>query len=73
MKHSLLLSILFLLAVVEVSAYKQVSIDITVNGKKRNMVVFTPTKLPAKSPLFIVTHGMNKALNTNTIRTRCRR
>ena len=61
MKHSLLLSILFLLAVVEVSAYKQVSIDITVNGKKRNMVVFTPNTFPAKSPLFIVTHGMNQS------------
>ena len=41
-------------------AYKKQSIDITVNGQKRNMVVFTPTTLPAKSPLFIVTHGMNQ-------------
>ena len=41
-------------------AYKKQSIDIKVNGKQRNMVVFTPDQLPAKSPLFIVTHGMNQ-------------
>ena len=44
----------------QVYAYKKQSIDIKVNGKQRNMVVFTPTTLPAKSPLFIVTHGMNQ-------------
>ena len=55
------LSILFALcAVLPASAYKKQSIDITVNGQKRNMVVFTPNTLPAKSPLFIVTHGMNQ-------------
>ena len=42
------------------SAYKQQSININVNGQQRNMVVFTPNELPAKSPLFIVTHGMNQ-------------
>ena len=52
--------ILTILSVLEVSAYKKESIDITVNGKKRNMVVFTPNSFPAKSPLFIVTHGMNQ-------------
>ena len=41
-------------------AYKKQSVNITVNGKQRNMVVFTPNTLPAKSPLFIVTHGMNQ-------------
>ena len=41
-------------------AYKKQSINITVNGKQRSMVVFTPNTLPAKSPLFIVTHGMNQ-------------
>ena len=41
-------------------AYKKQSVNITVNGKQRNMVVFTPNMLPAKSPLFIVTHGMNQ-------------
>ena len=51
---------LLLLFAMQVSAYKQQSIDITVNGQKRNMVVFTPDVLPAKSPLFIVTHGMNQ-------------
>ena len=44
----------------QVGAYKKQSIDITVNNKKRNMVVFTPNKFPDKSPLFIVTHGMNQ-------------
>ena len=64
MKRSLLFifhfSLLFLFAL-QASAYKKQSIDITVNGQKRNMVVFTPNSLPAKSPLFIVTHGMNQS------------
>ena len=60
MRHSLLLFVFFLSSALHVSAYKKQSIDITVNGKQRNMVVFTPNKLPAKSPLFIVTHGMNQ-------------
>ena len=41
-------------------AYKKQSVNIIVNGKQRNMVVFTPNTLPAKSPLFIVTHGMHQ-------------
>jgi poly(3-hydroxybutyrate) depolymerase len=60
MRRLLLLSFLTILTATQVSAYKKQSIDINVNGKQRNMVVFTPTKLPAKSPLFIVTHGMNQ-------------
>ena len=52
---------LLLLSVTLVSqAYKKQSIDINVNGQKRNMVVFTPNSLPDNSPLFIVTHGMNQ-------------
>ena len=51
---------LLLLLTMQVWAYKQESIDIKVNGKTRNMVVFTPNTLPAKSPLMIVTHGMNQ-------------
>ena len=43
-----------------VLAYEQQSINVTVNGKSRNMVVFVPNTLPAKSPLMIVTHGMNQ-------------
>ena len=49
-----------LFALWQASAYKQESINITVNNKQRNMVVFTPNSLPAGSPLFIVTHGMNQ-------------
>ncbi len=60
MKHSLLSLCLLLLTVFHTYAYKQQSIDINVNGQQRNMVVFTPTSLPANSPLFIVTHGMNQ-------------
>ena len=60
MRRLFLLSFLTILSASQVSAYKKQSIDINVNGKQRNMVVFTPTKLPAKSPLFIVTHGMNQ-------------
>ena len=56
----LLLSLIVILTALHVSAYKKQSIDITVNGKSRNMVVFTPNSLPANSPLFIVTHGMNQ-------------
>ena len=51
---------LLLLTTLQASAYKQQSINITVNGKSRNMIVFTPNELPAKSPLMIVTHGMNQ-------------
>ena len=47
--------------VLQASAYKKESINISVNGQQRNMVVFTPNTLPAKSPLFIVTHGMNQS------------
>ncbi|MBR5061562.1 MAG: hypothetical protein IKX24_05395 [Prevotella sp.] len=60
MKRSLLFISLFLLSALQVSAYKKESIDINVNGQQRNMVVFIPNSLPAKSPLFIVTHGMNQ-------------
>ena len=56
----LFLSFLTLLTALQLSAYKKQSINITVNGKQRNMVVFTPNVLPANSPLFIVTHGMNQ-------------
>ena len=60
MKHSLISLCLAILSVLQVSAYKKESVNINVNGKQRNMVVFTPNSLPAKSPLFIVTHGMNQ-------------
>ena len=58
--HYSLLSFLLFLLTLQAFAYKQQSININVNGKQRNMVVFTPNELPAKSPLFIVTHGMNQ-------------
>jgi len=60
MKRSFFSVTLILLLVLHAYAYKKQSIDITVGGKQRNMVVFTPNSLPAKSPLFIVTHGMNQ-------------
>jgi len=60
MKRLLLLSLLVLFVTSQANAYKKLSIDIPVNGKNRNMVVFTPNTFPEKSPLFIVTHGMNQ-------------
>ena len=58
--HYSLISLFLLLLPLQALAYKQQSINITVNGKSRNMIVFTPNELPAKSPLMIVTHGMNQ-------------
>lgn len=60
MKRLLLSLTVILSMVLQASAYKQESINVTVNNKQRNMVVFTPNTLPANSPLFIVTHGMNQ-------------
>ena len=60
MKRSTITIILILFTALHISAYQQQSINIMVNGQQRNMVVFTPNTLPAKSPLFIVTHGMNQ-------------
>ena len=60
MKRLLLSLTVILCMVLQTSAYKQESINITVNNKQRNMVVFTPNTLPDNSPLFIVTHGMNQ-------------
>lgn len=60
MKLKLFTTILLLCTLLQGQAYKKQSIDITVNGQKRNMVVFTPNSLPDNSPLFIVTHGMNQ-------------
>ena len=60
MRRIVLSSVLILLSLSQAFAYQQQSINVTVNGQQRNMVVFTPDQLPAKSPLFIVTHGMNQ-------------
>ena len=60
MKRTFYLFSLFLLLAMQAEAYKKESIDIQVNNQTRNMVVFTPNTFPAKSPLFIVTHGMNQ-------------
>lgn len=42
-------------------AYKKESMDILVDGKKRNMVIFTPDEVTDNLPLMIVTHGMNQS------------
>jgi len=42
-------------------AYKQENVSILVNGKSRNMVVFTPDVVSDNLPLMIVTHGMNQS------------
>ena len=56
------LSLLFAFCMLFIAsyAYKQVSVDITVGGKSRNMVVFTPTTVTDNLPLMIVTHGMRQ-------------
>ena len=61
MKCTAITLLVILLSAMQASAYKKKSVDIIVEGQKRNMVVFTPNSLPAKSPLFIVTHGMNQS------------
>ena len=60
MKRSTLFIILTLFLTLQAFAYRKSSINITVNGKQRNMVVYVPNTLPDNSPLFIVTHGMNQ-------------
>ncbi len=42
-------------------AYEKSSLNILVNGKSRNMVVFTPDNVSEDMPLMIVTHGMNQS------------
>ena len=59
-RSTIIITFLLLLVGLQAFAYKQQSIYISINGQQRNMVVFTPDVLPAKSPLFIVTHGMNQ-------------
>lgn len=49
-----------LMQAVSAYAYDKQSINIRVNGKSRNMVVFTPKDMEANLPLMIVTHGMNQ-------------
>ena len=60
MKRSAITLFLLLIIAFQAFAYKKESVNINVNGQQRNMVVFTPNSLPPKSPLFIVTHGMNQ-------------
>jgi len=47
----------FLVAMAEDKATSE---DITVDGTKRNMLVYAPTDLPENSPLLISLHGMNQ-------------
>ena len=60
MKRSTIIISCLLLVAWQAFAYQQQSINISVNNQQRNMVVFVPNSLPPKSPLFIVTHGMNQ-------------
>lgn len=55
------LVITLLLACVNTFGYKQSSMDILVDGRSRNMVVFTPDVVTDGMPLMIVTHGMNQS------------
>lgn len=60
MKRTLLIVFTLVLSTLCLHAYKKESIDIVVNGQKRNMVVFTPNATQSNMPLMIVTHGMNQ-------------
>jgi len=60
MKKSLLLTVMILAWTLQAVAYKKESKQVTVKGKQRDMVVFTPKTMQEKMPLFIVTHGMNQ-------------
>ena len=51
MKRLKITLFIILLSVIQTYAYNQESITINVNGKSRNMVVFTPNDLPAKSQI----------------------
>ena len=55
---SFVLSCIIILLCTTARAYKKERINITCDGKQRNMLVFTPDELPENSPLFIITHGM---------------
>ena len=58
----LILSLILLLASSTVSwAYKKSSVNILVDGKTRNIVLFTPNVVTENMPLMIVTHGMNQS------------
>lgn len=55
-----LLSLCMLCVTLLTHAYNQQSIDINVNGQKRNMICYTPSAMKSNMPLWIVTHGMNQ-------------
>ena len=56
-----LLAILFsCVGLQRVSAVVKQSLNIYVDGKIRNMIVYTPTSMSENLPLMIVTHGMNQ-------------
>lgn len=42
-------------------AAKKENLEITVNGQKRSMIVYSPAKPVENMPLMIVTHGMNQS------------
>ncbi|MCQ2198036.1 MAG: hypothetical protein MJZ60_11000, partial [Bacteroidaceae bacterium] len=61
-KQQLFLSVMVAIVMMAMSsakalAVKKDSINIDVDGKSRNMIVFTPDKMKKKMPLFIITHG----------------
>lgn len=58
-KKLLLLVVAFSVCI-KLCAYKEQSIDIYVNGVKRNMLVYTPDAMSDNLPLMVVTHGMNQ-------------
>ena len=62
MKHRLLLIFTLMCGVLfgAKAQDKAVSEDISVDGTKRNMLVYAPADLPENAPLLISLHGMNQ-------------
>jgi len=59
--RSIILLMLFCLIAQSSQAYKQENVSILVNGRQRQMVVFTPNTVTDNLPLMIVTHGMQQS------------
>ena len=60
-KSKFLFAILTLFACTRSMAYVKSSMNILVDGKTRNMVIYTPDNVTENLPLMIVTHGMNQS------------
>lgn len=56
----LLLVLAVMLVSIPISAYREESMTVNVNGQNRSMLVYKPNSMSANLPLMVVTHGMNQ-------------